>query len=57
LLKFNGIDILNSRVVLNYNEKKIMAIDDVCLDEERPRAETYLRYLKIYFSINFIDLN
>lgn len=34
-----------------------MAIDDVCVDEERRRVETYLRYLKIYFSINFIDLN
>ncbi len=33
-----------------------MAIDDVCVDEERTRAETYLRYLKICFSINFIDL-
>jgi hypothetical protein len=34
-----------------------MEIDDFCVDEEGRRVETYLRYLKIYFSINFIDLN
>lgn len=51
------IDILDFRVVINYNEKKNMAIHDVCVDEEGWRVETYLRYLKIYFSINLIDLN